>query len=238
LKEEADKRRALETELRKMQALNSALLQHSAQSRQQPKATPPDPGSDSEQAFLDSVFGTDDTGKKIQQAVSVAVKRALSRDQPQRPGGEPVTAAQVQQMVQAAVGGMRGQLMGSTRMVNRINTLIQRGILSETEGQQVQSDVLQRLQEPGVAQAAQNPAQLDYLVSDAIARQLESETPPAAVTPRPAMPIQPGSNGHSSAPAEPEFNPAESPFTSLRDLSSEASERLTRLSQQRNRGGR
>lgn len=240
LKEEADKRRAaeqqaqqLQTQVQQLQANLQKAVAYMQQTRA-PQAVPPANGKepiDSDEQFLADTFGTDEAGQKARRAVRLETQRLL-KEMDVMPRQEAL------QMVEQAMQMTQGRWTGTVQVANRLQNLVQQGLATGEEMQEIHQDILQRLQQPSYASVANNPQQLDYLVSDAIARRLEGKKFSSVQPVRPKNPLQPSNTGAPPEPPTPEFEPSQSPFASIQHLKNEDSRKLTELSERHHKIGR
>ncbi len=234
LKEEADKRRAAEQRAAQAEEQNRRLTDYLGKIYQQQQtqakpAAPTDGPVDPTDAFLDDTFGKDDAGQKARRAV------ALMMDKQLKERGY-VTQEQAAQMVQQAVSGVSGRWQSSVNVANQLQELHRNGQINDEGLSEMQQEVTRRVSQPGMEAVMNNPVQMRYVVDSVIADGLRAgKINP--IQPRSTNPLQPG-NGHAPTDAPPKFNPAESPFPSLRTMKAEDSERLYQESARRNQGVR
>ena len=237
LKEEADKRRDAEARATRLEHNQQQLAQQNQQLQQyvyrmsQQQQTPANGSTDPVDEVLNTTFGTDEAGQKARRGVELLIEKEI------RSKGY-VTQQEAAALAQQSAAQATGQWSGTVQTANRIQALINNGSITSDEGGEIQQEISRRLSLPEYQTVSNNPAQMKYVVSDVISEHLEGNKFSRLKPVRPQNPMQPSGGAAPSPPKEEVYDPSVSPFSTIKNLSTEDSEKLTKMSVARNEGGR
>ena len=233
LNEESQKRKEAEEKLVQAEQQRASLMErdvkwqqwyrHQQQQQQQPQQQQQEPQQSEvpTEQEIRSQLGHDSAGQQAYETLEKFFTRGMAQAKEDLP-----TRQDLGQLEQSLERKILGKIEKAGQIGNRFQKWVDSGLATQEQANEMQNSLNQQVS--AHPQIADNPANLDYAMSQIYMAKLENGDVKPTGKPRPQNVLAAGGNG-SPAP-EPEYDPSQSRMSRLRNLTPERAKALREMS--------